>query len=70
METSNLSDGEFKTLAIRLLKELNEDLNSIQSEMEGTLTEIKNNLLGNSIRVGEAKSQINDLEHKEAKNNQ
>ena len=57
METSNLSDGEFKTLAIRLLKELNEDLNSIQSEMEGTLTEIKNNLLGNNRRVGGAQNQ-------------
>ena len=38
--------------------------------MKDTPVEIKNNLPGNSIRVGEAKSQINDLEHKEAKNNQ
>ena len=30
----------------------------------------KNNLPGNSSRVDEAKNQINDLEHKEAKNNQ
>ena len=30
MEISNLSDAEFKTLAIRMLKELSEDLNSIQ----------------------------------------
>ena len=29
-----------------------------------------NNLQGNSSRVDEAKNQINDLEHKEAKNNQ
>ena len=73
MEISNLSDAEFKTLAIRMLKELSEDLNSIEktwSETKNTLIEIKNNLQGNSIRVGEAKSQINDLEHKEAKNNQ
>ena len=37
METSNLSDAEFKTLVIRMLKELSEDLNStktIQSEMK------------------------------------
>ena len=27
MEISNLSDAEFKTLLIRILKELNEDLN-------------------------------------------
>ena len=73
MEKSNLSDAEFKTLVIRMLKELNEDLSSIkktQSETKGTVIEIKNNLQGNSSRVDEAKSQINDLEHKEAKNNQ
>ena len=47
MEISSLSDVEFKTLVIRMLKELIEDLNSIneiQSEMKGTLIEIKNNL--------------------------
>ena len=73
MERSNLSDAEFKTLVIRMLKELSEDLNStkkIQSEMKGTLIEIKNNLQGNKSRVDEAKNQINDLEHKEEKNNQ
>ena len=55
-----------------MLNELSEDLSSIkktQSEMKDTLIEIKNNLQGNS-RVGEAKNQINDLEHKETKNNQ
>ena len=37
MEIGNLSDAEFKTLVIRMLKELSEDLNSIkkiQSEMK------------------------------------
>ena len=38
--------------------------------MKDTLIEIKNNLQGNKSRVDEAKHQINDLEHKEAKNNQ
>ena len=55
-----------------MLKELSEDLKSIkkiQSEMKHSLIEIKNNLQGNS-RVDEAENQINDLEHKEAKNNQ
>ena len=36
MEISNLSDAEFKTLVVRVFKELSEDLNSIkkiQSEM-------------------------------------
>ena len=68
MEINNLS--EFKTLAIRMLKELNEDLNSIKkikSEMKDTLIEIKNNLQGNNMRVNKAENQSNDLEHKETK---
>ena len=54
MEISNLSDTGFKTLVIRMLKELSEDLKSIkkiQSEMKDTLIEIKNNLQGNKSRV-------------------
>ena len=50
MEISNLSDAEFKTLVIKMLKELSEDLNrmkKIQSEVKDTLIEIKNNLQGN-----------------------
>ena len=45
-------------------------LKKIQSETKDTLIEIKNNLQGNNVRVDEAKNPINDLEHKEAKNNQ
>ena len=73
MEKSNLSDAEFKTLVIRMLKELSEDLNSIkksQSERKDTLMEIKNNLQGINSRVDKAQNQISALEHKEAKNNQ
>ena len=73
MEINNLSDAEFKTLDIKMLKELSEDLSCIkktQSAMKGTLIEIKNNLQGNSSRVDEAENQINDLEHKEEENNQ
>ena len=71
MEISNLSNADFKTLVIRMLKELSEDLSSIkkiQSEVKDTLIEIKNNSQGINSRVDEAKNQINDLEHKEAKN--
>ena len=71
MEISNLSDTEFKTLFIRMLKELSENLNSIkkiQSETKDSLIEIKNKLQGNNSRVDEANNQINDLELKEAKN--
>ena len=69
-EVSNLSDAEFKTLVIRMLKKLSENFNSIkkiQSETKDTLIEIKNNLQGNNSRVNEAENQINDLENKEAK---
>ena len=51
MEIRNLSDAEFKTLVIRTLKVLSEDLRSIkkiQSETKDTLTEI-NNLQRNTI---------------------
>ena len=55
-----------------MLKELSEDLSSIKkihSGMKDTLIKIKNNLQGNN-RVHEAENQINDLKHKEARNNQ
>ena len=51
MEISNQSDAEFKTLVIRMFKELSEDLNSIK-KMKDTLIEIKNNLQGNNSRSG------------------
>ena len=73
MDISNLSDTGFKTLVISMLKELSEDFSSIkkiQSEMKDSLIEIKNNLYGNNSRVNKAENQINDLEHKEARNNQ
>ena len=56
-----------------MFKELSEDLNSIkkiQTETKDTLIEIKNTLQTNNSRVDEAEHQINDLEHKEARNNQ
>ena len=73
MQINNLSDAEFKTLVIRMLKELSEDLKSIRkilSEMKDTLTEIKNNLQGNKSRVDETENQINGIEHKEEKKSQ
>ena len=71
MEISHLS--EFKTLVIRMLKELRENLNSIkkiQSEKKDTVIEIKNTLQGINSRVDETKIQISNLEYKEAKNTQ
>ena len=48
MEITNPSAVEFKTLVIRMLSELSEDLNhikKIQSEMKDTLIEIKKNTI-------------------------
>ena len=73
MEISNLSDTKFKTQVIGILKELSEDLSSIekiQSETKDTLIEIKNNLQENNSRVDETENQINNLDHKEEKKNQ
>ena len=72
MEISNLSDAELKTLVIKMIRELSEDLNSIkkiQSERKSTLIEIKNYLHGVDSKEDKAKNKISDLEYKEAKNN-
>ena len=54
-----------------MLKELRTSANikKAQSETKDTLIDVKNNLQGNKSRVDEAENQMNDLEHKEAKNN-
>ena len=64
MKISDVSDAEFKTLVIRMLKELGQDLNSIkmiQSETKDTQIEIKNNLQGNNNGVDKAENQSNLL---------
>ena len=61
MVISNLSDAEFKTLVITMLKELIGYFNSItktQAEMKLTLSEIKKNLQGTNSGVNEAENQI------------
>ena len=73
MEISNLSDAEFKTLVIRMLKDIIGYFNSIkqtkktQAEMTLTLNKIKKNLQGINSGMEEAENQINDLAHKEEK---
>ena len=70
MKISDLSDAEFKTLVIRMHKELIGYFNRIKktrAEMKIALSEIKKSWQGNNGRVDEAKNQINDLEHKDAK---
>ena len=68
MKIANLTDAEFKTLLIRILKEFIEYGNSIkntQEEMKVTLIAMKKNLQGANNGGDDAKIQINDLEHKE-----
>ena len=71
MEITNLSDAEFETLVIRMLKELNGYSNSIkkiQAEMKVTLSEIKKNSQGTNHEGKEARVKTNNLEHKEERN--
>ena len=45
-EIANLSDAQFKTLVIRMLRELTEYSKRIREEMKATLSEMKKNLQG------------------------
>ena len=64
MEIANLSDAEFKTLVIRMLRELTEYGKSIREEMQALLSEIKKNPQGTNSEGKEVGVQINNLEHK------
>ena len=67
-EKTNLTDAEFKTLVIRIFKELtkyNNSIKKIQEEIKVTLCEIKTNLQGTKNGWDDAKIQIDGLEHKE-----
>ena len=72
-EITNLLDAEFKTVVIRMLKELTRQVlqqhkkDRNEAEMKVTLSEIKKILQGINSGVDKAENQINDLEHKEEK---
>ena len=67
-EIANLSDAEFKTLVIRMLRELIEYSKCIQEDMKSTLSEIKKNPQGTNSEWKETGTQITELEQKEEKN--
>ena len=79
METSKLSDTGFKTMVIKMLRELRENCNRIiknletmkknQRERKDTLSEMKNSQEINT-RADEAENHIRHLEYKEAQNTQ
>ena len=69
MEITDLTNAEFKTLVIRMLKEFIESgMKKTQGDMKFTLSEIKKNLQGTNGGGDETENQINNLEHKEEKN--
>ena len=70
MEIANLSDTEFKTLVLRMLRELIEYSKSMREEMKATLSQIKKNPQGTNSEGKEARVQIYNSEYKEEINNQ
>ena len=58
MEIANPSEAEFKTLVIRMLKELTEYSNNIKEDTKFTLSDIKKNLKGTNSEGEEARMQI------------
>ena len=65
METSNILNAKFKTLIVKMLKEVSEYLNSMKmilSEMKDELIKVKNNLQGINSRMDEAVNQTSNLE--------
>ena len=68
MEIANSLDAEFKTLVIRMLREIIEYCHKIKEEMKVTLSEIKKNPQETNSEGREAKIQINDLEQKKEMN--
>ena len=63
-EITNLSDGEFKALVIKMLTELIEHGWKMKEQMKYTQSEIKQNIHGINSDRKETRTQINDLEQK------
>ena len=68
-EIANLSDAQFKTLVIKKLTELVEFGHKLDEKMKAMLSEVKENVQGTNSDGKETRTQINDLEHKEERNN-
>ena len=64
-EIANLSDGQFKGLAIKMLTELIELGRKMKKQRKDTQSEIKQNVQGTSSERKETRTQSNDLEQKE-----
>ena len=64
-EIANLSDGEFKALVIKMIKDLIELGQKMKEQMKAIQSEIKQNIQGTNSDRKEIKIQSNDLEQKE-----
>ena len=62
---ANLSDVQFKTLVVRMLRELLELGHKMKEEMKATQGEIKENIQATDSEGKETRTQINDLGQKE-----
>ena len=61
-EIASLSDGEFKTLVIRMLTEMVEYVCKIKEKVKAMKSEIKENVQGTNSDGKETRTQINGLE--------
>ena len=64
-EIANLSDAQFKTLAIRMLTETVEYGHKTEERVKAMKSEIKENVQGTNSEGKETWTQINSLEQKE-----
>ena len=64
-EIDNLSDAEFKTLIIKMFRELIELSRKMKEEMKATQNEIKPNIQRTNSEGKESGTHMNDLEQKE-----
>ena len=64
-QIANLSDAQFKTLVIRMLKEMVKYGPKIEEEVKAMKSKIKESVQGTNSEWKETKTQINDLDQKE-----
>ena len=64
-EIDNLSDAEFKTLAVRMLTENVKYGCKTEKEVKAMQSEIKRNIQGTKSEGKETRTHMNDLEQKE-----
>ena len=67
-EIANLSDAQFKTLAIKTLTELVAFVQKLDEKIKAMLRETKENVQGTNSEVKETGTQINGVDQKKERN--